>query len=410
MASEPTTDFDLAILGQLLCGVSPLPLLAVDGLQSVRYANPAFCRLLGKRSEDLVGYDLSRALSASRVMPGGDATAGAILSLFNRVYETGEAGTYAQRETQTAGARWWSLAMWPARSAVGRISCVMIQVTETTDFHRQATAVNEALAIGCVRQHELTEIAENLNRRLQMEIVEREQAEQELRRANEALKQFAFAASHDLQEPLRTITIYSELLFQTYRGQMDDQAAMFVDSITKGTTRMRDLLSDLLSYAEAGGERGEDDEQVDLNEIRERVVQTLRGAMEESGAVVTSGELPTVRGRATGFFQVFQNLIGNALKYRGERPPCIHISAEQRDREWKFTVADNGIGIDPRHHEKVFGVFKRLHGKAIPGSGIGLAICQRVVEHWGGRIWVESELGLGAAFCFTLPTPTRADP
>jgi PAS domain S-box-containing protein len=235
------------------------------------------------------------------------------------------------------------------------------------------------------------------------DITERKQAEQELRRANEDLKQFAFAASHDLQEPLRMITSYSQLLLKGYRGQLNTEASMCVDFIGKGTKQMRELLSDLLSFTEVGAANGPPEhELVNLNLILQRVTHSLKAAIDESAALVTCEDLPEVEGEPTHFVQLFQNLITNAIKYRGESSPRVHVTAELVNGEWLFAVADNGIGIDPEYHQKVFGVFKRLHGKAISGTGIGLAICQRVIERYGGRIWVESQVDHGATFYFTL--------
>ena len=199
------------------------------------------------------------------------------------------------------------------------------------------------------------------------------------------------------------ITNYSQLLIEGHRGQLDTEAQLCVDFITKGAKQMRDLLANLLTYTEAGADSWEPNEFIDLNAIFEKVKQKLKLAIEESGANVTSCDLPTVHGHDARFVQLFQNLIGNAIKYRGKAPPRIHVSAEHRDAEWRFAVADNGIGIEPEYHLKIFGVFQRLHGSAIPGTGIGLAICQRVVERYGGRIWVESKLGQGTTFYFTLP-------
>jgi light-regulated signal transduction histidine kinase (bacteriophytochrome) len=262
-------------------------------------------------------------------------------------------------------------------------------VTETTPFLLQSTSMNQALIKASMHQHELTEEAERLN--------------EELQRANDDLKQFAFAASHDLQEPLRMITSYSQLLVKGYRGQLVGEPAVCVDFITKGAKHMRDLLADLLSYTETGEDREEADESIDLNTIFEKVTQNLKTAIEESSAIVTSGDLPSVRGHDARFVQLFQNLIGNAIKYHGETPPRITVSAEQRNSEWCFAVSDNGIGIESEYYQTIFGVFKRLHGNTVPGTGIGLAICQRVVTRCGGRIWVESQVGLGTTFYFTLP-------
>jgi light-regulated signal transduction histidine kinase (bacteriophytochrome) len=176
-----------------------------------------------------------------------------------------------------------------------------------------------------------------------------------------------------------------------------------LDFITKGAKQMRDLLIDLLSYAEAGVDRGKANELIDLNMIVEDVKQNLKMAIEESFALIISQPLPEVEGQRAHFVQLLQNLIGNAIKYRGEQAPRILISADQMENVWRVAVADNGLGIAPEYHSQIFGVFKRLHGQAISGTGMGLAICQRVVERYNGRIWVESQVGEGAKFYFTIP-------
>ena len=223
-------------------------------------------------------------------------------------------------------------------------------------------------------------------------------------RANEDLNQFAFAASHDLQEPLRMITSYSQLLLKGYRGQLDGEAATCIEFITDGTKRMRELLGDLLAYTQLSGDGQHIVTSVDLNGVFEATLKNCKAAIEEIGASVTSGPLPAVLGHKPHFVQLFQNLISNGLKYRGELPPRLHVSAEMQEGLWRIAVNDNGIGIAPQYHQQVFGVFKRLHGRTIPGTGIGLAICQRVVERYHGQIWVDSQAGEGATFYFTLPT------
>ena len=222
-------------------------------------------------------------------------------------------------------------------------------------------------------------------------------------RANQDLNQFAYAASHDLQEPLRMITSYSQLLVTSIKGQLDEEAALWVDFIDQGTQRMRELLQDLLAYTQLG--EGDDRPQssvTDLNRVYRQALINCKAAIEESGAVVTSDALPSVLGQESRLLQLFQNLIGNAIKYRGTAAPRIHVSARRDVGMWLLGVSDNGIGIAPEYHERIFGVFKRLHGKKISGTGIGLAICKRVVDGCGGRIWVESSLNNGATFYFTL--------
>ncbi len=231
---------------------------------------------------------------------------------------------------------------------------------------------------------------------------------QALRRVNEDLNQFAFAASHDLQEPLRMITSYSQLLLRGYRGQLEGDAAICVQFITEGTMRMRGLLADLLAYTQLTAEARQTIEPVDLNEVFQTSIENCRIPIEETGALISSGPLPAVLGHKPHFVQLFQNLISNSLKYRGESPPRIQVSAERQNGLWRIAVRDNGMGIAPEYHKQIFGVFKRLHGSSIAGTGIGLAICQRVIDRYRGQIWVESQVGEGATFYFTLPARGEA--
>jgi signal transduction histidine kinase len=224
-----------------------------------------------------------------------------------------------------------------------------------------------------------------------------------LARSNEDLERFAFAASHDLQEPLRMVTAYSRLLAQRYSDQLNDDARVLIDNIVDSATRMRELIADLLAYTQVGSEPQRPGEVADLNKILEHVKANLTASIAETGASITAGQLPILQGHAVHFTSLFQNLISNAIKYRGEDPPCIRISAQQKSNEWQFAVVDNGIGIDPEYHDQIFEVFKRLHSRAIPGTGLGLATCKRIVESYGGRIWVESRAGQGSTFFFVLP-------
>jgi PAS domain S-box-containing protein len=382
---------DLPVLCQSIGEGSPMPMAVVDGLShKIRYVNPAFCRLLGSSAEKLIGSPF-----CGSVLEGQEC-----LALLDRVYRTGQAETHLGEEKFPSHPFYWSYVMWPLlgpdRAPVG----VIVQVTESTPVHRQTTAMNQALMIGSVRQHELTEAA---NVQLRAELSRREQAEEVLRQANADLQQFAFAASHDLREPLRMITTYSQLLIKRHGSELDKEGAVFLRYIAESAERMGGLLADLLSYTQAGIDDDTSAESVDLNAVCDDAIKNLQAGVAESGAVITRGPLPEVYGHEAHFIQLFQNLIGNAIKYRGAQPLVVHVSAEKIDGEWRFAVADNGMGIDPKYHRQIFGVFKRLHGVSIPGTGIGLAICQRVVERYGGRIWVESELNHGARFCFTLP-------
>ena len=238
------------------------------------------------------------------------------------------------------------------------------------------------------------------------DIDEQKRLEEYLRRANQALEQFAFAASHDLQEPLRNITIFSQLFKQRCGANLSEDGNMFLGTIVEGARRASVLVSDLLKYAQIAGVDGEPAIDGDAEKVFEQVLKTLQQATRESDAKITHDTLPSVRIRDVHLEQLLQNLIGNALKYRTENePPRVHISALQESGQWHFMVQDNGIGIGPEYREKIFGVFKRLHatGERYSGTGIGLAICRRIVESYGGRIWVESEPGHGATFHFTVP-------
>lgn len=235
------------------------------------------------------------------------------------------------------------------------------------------------------------------------DITDNKTAEEELRRYNEDLQRFAFVASHDLKEPLRLVATYTQMLEKRYRGALDADADEFIRYIIEGVNRMRLLIDDLLTYSRLITTRGESMRTANCETVLDWALMNLQVAIQESGAEVTRSPLPVVAVDPVQVGQLFQNLIGNAIKYRSPQPPRIHVNAERRRDEWVFSVSDNGIGIDPEYRERIFGVFKRLHGREYPGTGIGLAICKRIVEGHGGRIWVESQIGKGATFRFTIP-------
>jgi len=236
------------------------------------------------------------------------------------------------------------------------------------------------------------------------DIDEQKQAQDELRRANEGLEQFAFSASHDLQEPLRSVKIYSELLAKRHADAMGEEAQQFVTNVRNGAIRMEMLIRDLLTYTQVT-KFELPQETADANEALNGALANLSRAVSESGAKISADPLPSLPVHEMHLQQLLQNLIGNAIKYRSlERTPTIHVAAERRSRQWIFTVRDNGIGIDPEYKENIFGLFKRLHtNDEYSGTGIGLAICHRIVDRYHGRIWVESEPGRGSAFRFELP-------
>jgi signal transduction histidine kinase len=226
---------------------------------------------------------------------------------------------------------------------------------------------------------------------------------EELARSNADLEQFAYVASHDLQEPLRMVTAYTQLLGERYKGKLDENADKFIGYASEGALRMQVLIQDLLAFSRVG-RNGAASASVDCNAVMEEVRQTLSTAIQESGTLITHGKLPAIWVDRTQITQVFQNLIGNAIKFRGKEPPVISVEAEELDNRWLFRVSDNGIGIAPEYAENIFVVFQRLHARTeYPGNGIGLAICKKIVERYGGRIWVESQGGSGSTFKFTMP-------
>jgi PAS domain S-box-containing protein len=230
----------------------------------------------------------------------------------------------------------------------------------------------------------------------------------ELARSNDDLQQFAYVASHDLQEPLRMVASYTQLLARRYRGKLDADADEFIGYAVDGVTRMQALINDLLAYSRAGSREAKR-VQVSLEEVYERVLRTLGPSIEAAGATVTHDRLPVVWGDAGQLAQVLQNLIANAVKFRGGEAPRVHVSARRDGSEWLVSVRDNGIGIAPEFSARIFVIFQRLHSRSdYQGTGIGLAICRKIVERHGGRIWVESEPGQGSTFNFTLPDKSGA--
>jgi signal transduction histidine kinase len=246
--------------------------------------------------------------------------------------------------------------------------------------------------------------------------VERRRAEESLRqnvtelaRSNEELQQFAYVASHDLQEPLRMVASYTQLLARRYRGKLDADADEFIGYAVDGVNRMQRLIQDLLEYSRVGT-RGRELSPCDASQALQRAVDNVRTALEETHGEVKLAPLPRVLADETQLAQLFQNLLSNALKFHGEAPPRVEVAVQPEGPDWwRFTVKDQGLGIDPQYFERIFIIFQRLHGREeYPGTGIGLAICKKIVERHGGRIGVESKPGRGSTFWFTLPAAPEA--
>jgi light-regulated signal transduction histidine kinase (bacteriophytochrome) len=241
-----------------------------------------------------------------------------------------------------------------------------------------------------------------------VDISARKRTEEELRRSNAELERFAYVASHDLQEPLRMVGNYVQLLGKRYKGKLDSDADEFIGFALDGAVRMQRLIEDLLAYSRVSS-RGGELTPTDAGAVLDRALGNLRLAIEEAKAVVTHDPLPVIPADNSQLEHVFLNLIGNALKFRGAQRPEVHVTAVQRDGDWLFSVRDNGIGIEAQYFDRIFVIFQRLHGREqYPGTGIGLAITKRIIERHGGRIWVESQAEQGATFFFTIPVAGRA--
>jgi light-regulated signal transduction histidine kinase (bacteriophytochrome) len=323
---------------------------------------------------------------------------------------------------------WWILSggvthredLWDESVALGTSLLLLLGVIFIAPlFH----TVKQAAAALLRSKEELeAQVAESTaelreaNAHLAVELDERRRTEQllahyaeDLKRSNAELEEFAYVASHDLQEPLRMVASFTQLLAKRYRGKLDKDADEFITFAVDGATRMQKLIQDLLAYSRVGT-RGRPLEPTDCNVIFDTARANLFTALKESGAQVSSGPLPTVLADEVQLVQLFQNLLANALKFHGEAPPLIRVTAQEDDGAWRFAVQDNGIGIAPDHQKRIFMIFQRLHHRSeYPGTGIGLAICKKIVERHGGRLWVSSEEGQGSTFFFTIPKERKND-
>lgn len=304
--------------------------------------------------------------------------------------------------------------IWLAALVCSCLTVATLWFTPETDVFWKVL-LNRSLAVGvilltaiqCSRYIRLERIRrrlyEELEERVRLRTLELQQAKEELEVSNTELQEFAYVVSHDLKNPLRTISGFAEFLREDCGGQMGDQADGHIERIIHGTNRMKRLIDDLLSYAQVDADRRPFVD-VDLNHVVDNTIHTLHAALESSGGAVTRTDLPVVQGDETQLTRLTQNLLGNGLKYHADDPPRIHVSAAKTDDHWNITFADNGIGIAPESQDKIFEVFHRLHGEQdYPGTGIGLAICRRIVQGHRGEIRVESQPGEGCRFVVTLP-------
>lgn len=278
-------------------------------------------------------------------------------------------------------------------------------------------SLGELKAVECIKQgaadyvlkDHLARLPQSVRRAIEERDLrdENRRTQEELSRSNRDLEQFAYVASHDLQEPLRMVATYTQLLAERYQGKLDENADKYIHYALEGAVRMQMLVKDLLAFSRVGRKQ-ETPRETDCNLVVRNVIANLQSQIQETGARISYEVLPVLVADPSELLQLFQNLIGNAIKFRGTEPPEIRITAKKKKNEWLFSVEDNGIGIAPQHAEDVFVIFKRLHTREeYPGSGIGLAICKKIVEHNQGRIWVESQPGMGSTFHFTWPLPGK---
>jgi hypothetical protein len=331
----------------------------------IRSWNPGAERIFGYTPDEIIGQHISTIAAPDRIdeIPG-------ILERIKRGERVDHYET--KRKTKDGKILTVSLTISPIRDAAGTVIGASKVARDVTDRVRQNQALREANAA--------------------------------LSRANADLQQFADSASHDLQEPLRMVAAYSDLLQKKFGGQLGPTGEEYIRHTVQGAMRMETLLRDLRTYTQVSMEEQEPNEDVDAGEVLNKALANLELSIKESGAAITRTALPRIRMYEFQLQQIFQNLIGNAIRYRGDDPPRINIAAKREGKEWVISVQDNGIGIAPEFREQIFGIFKRLHNRAdYPGTGMGLAICRRIIERIGGRIWVESEPGRGSTFFFTVP-------
>ena len=370
--------------------------IVVDAQNRIVDLNPAAQRAIGYTASEAIGQRASKVLSN---WPD-------LIERYRDVTDIRSEIVLGETENKA----YFDLHISPLRDKWDHLSGRLVVLYDITKRKQAETVLQKAHDELEQRVEERTAKLLTTNEQLKWEIEERKRAEEalkekteELARSNQDLEQFASVASHDLQEPLRMVTSYVQLLARRYQSRLDSDAEEFINFAVDGATRMHTLINDLLAYSRVGT-GGKPFEPTNCETILQQSLDNLQVTMEESGAVVTYDSLPTVMADDLQLGQLFQNLIGNAIKFHGEEPPRVHVSARPEGDRWIFSVRDNGIGIAPEFTERIFIIFQRFHSREeYPGTGIGLAVCKKIVECHGGRIWVESELGKGATFYFTLP-------
>lgn len=370
MRGQTTPDY------QRIFESSPDPCLVLSPELAIEAASDRFLELSKATRKDLVGQALFDVLPVQAANPTGDGIrmlrASLVGVLRDRIPDSmtiQHADMFLPSGEDDGEARYWRATNAPVCAADGRLLHIVHRLEDVRALHAQ-----DAGAGGI-----------------------------EPTRSNAELEQFAYAASHDLQEPLRMVSSYVQLLARRYKGKLDKDAEDFIGFALDGTKRMQSMIADLLRFSRVGTQ-GNPFAPTSLDAVLDRVLSSLLPEIEKNNAVVSRSALPMVMADDAQIGQVFHHLIGNALKFRGEAPPRIHVSSEQRGNEHVFSVKDNGIGIEPQFLERIFVIFRRLHARGVyPGTGIGLALCKRVIERHHGRIWAESVPGQGSTFYFTIP-------
>ncbi len=354
--------------------------------------NDAYCRLIGHDRDELLKMQISDVEAVEKP----EAT----VQHIRRVLETGGDRFQTQHRTKDGKIIDLEVSVNFTKVAGGRLFVFLRDITERNRADEELEKH---------RAH-LEESVKERTAKLESEITERRRVEEslkryaeELARSNRDLEQFAYVASHDLQEPLRMVASFTQLLEKHYKGKLDASADEFIKYAVDGANRMQKLINDLLTYSRLGT-RGKPFGSCDCQSVLGQAIANLRTAIDENLVIITNDDLPTIVADESQMIQLFQNLIDNAIKFRKKESSLIHVSAQKNGNEFIFSVRDNGIGIDPQYKERIFIIFQRLHGKEeYKGTGIGLAICKKIVERHAGRVWVESELGKGSTFYFTIP-------